>query len=83
MAFIFEEFAYVENFLNLLDFSGYHHVIVRSWPHDKALDEINLNQTTFWIQAIGIPICFTNPESANFIGNAVGKSLKADLNSSS
>lgn len=45
--------------------------IIRIWPDDKALDEINMNICTFWIQAFGIPVCFINPTTSQLIGETV------------
>lgn len=83
MAFIFEDQNDAEKVLNLSWSFRDSQVIVQKWPPDKALHEINLNKTVFWIQAFNIPVCFTTHDSATFIGNTVGTFIKSDLHSSS
>lgn len=83
MAFIFE----YENDINKI----FNHswafrdlqIIVRKWPPDLSLNEINLDRAYFWIQALNIPVCFINLNTAKLIENNVGTFLKSDLNSPS
>lgn len=83
MAFIFESKEDVDKVLNFSWTFRDLQVIIQEWPDDKAFHEINMNITTFWIQAFGIPVRFTNLQTAQQIGNCVGKFTKADLNISS
>lgn len=83
MAFIFEDKADVDKILNHSWTFRDLQVIVRKWLPDKSLSEVNLNTTSFWIQAFGIPVCFINLESATFIGNSIGLFQKADITSTS
>lgn len=81
MAFIFEDKDDAEKILNLSWSFRDLQVVVQKWPDDKALEEINMNICTFWIHAFGIPVCFINLQTAQQIGDTVGKFVKADLQS--
>lgn len=81
MAFVFEDADDYSKILNLSWTFRDFQIITAKWPPDKALDDIDLNKATFWIQASGIPVCYTNINTAKFIGNTVGKFLKTDLSS--
>ncbi|KAL3626524.1 hypothetical protein CASFOL_030073 [Castilleja foliolosa] len=80
MAFIFEEEADLNKVLNSSWTFRDHQLIVAKWPPDKPLFEIDLQKITLWVQAFGIPVHYTNASTAEAIGKALGKLIKADLN---
>lgn len=81
MAFIFEDEADAEKVLNLSWTFRDLQVVVKKWSDDKALEDINMNLCTFWIQVFGIHVRFITPQTAQCIGDNIGKFLKADLHS--
>ncbi|KAL3622592.1 hypothetical protein CASFOL_034003 [Castilleja foliolosa] len=79
MAFVFEEEKDMEKVCNVSwTFRDYQLVIAR-WPPDKALTEIDLNKTIFWVHAFGIPVAFINQNNAKAIGDTIGTFIKSDL----
>lgn len=80
MAWIFEDENDLSKILNLSWTFRDLQIIIAHWPPDKSLAEINLNKIILWIQAFGIPVCYTTLNTAKFIGNTVGTFIKADLN---
>lgn len=83
MAFVLEDEADITKILSHSWTFRDCQVIVRKWPPDLSLSEVNLNITSFWVQAFDIPVCFINNDTAKFIGKSIGVFLKADLTSSS
>ncbi|KAL3634942.1 hypothetical protein CASFOL_021996 [Castilleja foliolosa] len=81
MAFIFNEKKDQERVLNSSWSFRDHQVIVAEWPKEKALTEIDLSKTRFWIHVVGIPVAWIDQEMAENIGNFVGSFVKADLGS--
>ncbi|KAL3626525.1 hypothetical protein CASFOL_030074 [Castilleja foliolosa] len=82
-AFVFEEQSDTARILNSTWTFRDHHIAIAHWPPDKSLPEINLSKIKFWIQAIGLPISYTNHDTAKLIGDSIGSFVKADLASSS
>ncbi|KAL3635328.1 hypothetical protein CASFOL_019875 [Castilleja foliolosa] len=81
MAFIFQGKKDMDKVYNLTWTFRDYQVIIAKWPIEKAQNEINLQATTFWIQAYGIPVAYTSTNTATVIGDIIGKFIKADLNS--
>ncbi|KAL3644212.1 hypothetical protein CASFOL_012144 [Castilleja foliolosa] len=81
VAFIFEEEKDYEKVMNQTWTFRDHNIVTASWLPDKALDEIDLNTTPFWVHASGIPVNCITTMTAIVIGDSVGKFIKADLNS--
>ncbi|KAL3635168.1 hypothetical protein CASFOL_019715 [Castilleja foliolosa] len=79
MAFIFEERKDMEKVYNQAWTFRDHQMVVAKWPPDKALTEIDLTKTLFWVHIFGLPVCFINLENAKFIGDGIGKFVKEDL----
>ncbi|KAL3640144.1 hypothetical protein CASFOL_015112 [Castilleja foliolosa] len=80
-AFIFEDVKDYDKVMNQTWTFRDHLIITASWPQDKALDEIDLNTTPFWIQASGIPVNCITTKTAIVIGDSIGRFIKTDLNS--
>ncbi|KAL3642056.1 hypothetical protein CASFOL_012871 [Castilleja foliolosa] len=81
MAFIFEEEMDLNKVLRSSWTFRDHQLVVAKWPPDKPLNEVNLEKISFWVQAFGIPVKYTNTNTAEAIGKVLGGLLKADLNS--
>lgn len=78
MAFVFEDENDQIKILNLSWFFRDLQILVQSWPPDKSLQEIDLNTTTYWIQAYNILVCLINNENATAIGNQIGRFIKTE-----
>ncbi|KAL3618068.1 hypothetical protein CASFOL_038389 [Castilleja foliolosa] len=81
MAVIFNEKKDQEKVLNASWTFRDHQIIIAEWPKEKALNEIDLSKTTFWIHVFGIPVAWIDQEMAINIGNFVGSFAKDDLGS--
>ncbi|KAL3628525.1 hypothetical protein CASFOL_027571 [Castilleja foliolosa] len=81
-AFVFEDQRDTVKILNSTWTFRDHHIAIAHWPPDKSLPEINLGKIKFWIHAIGLPISYTNHDTAKLIGDTIGSFIKADLGSS-
>lgn len=78
MAFVFEDENDQIKILNLSWSFRDLQILVQSWPPDKSLQEIDLNTTTYWIQAYNIHVCLINNENATAIGNQIGRFIKTE-----
>ncbi|KAL3628152.1 hypothetical protein CASFOL_027198 [Castilleja foliolosa] len=81
IAFVFEEEDDMEKVLNHTWTFRDHQLVIARWPPDRALSEIDLNKTAFWVHAIGIPVSYTNLHSAKAIGDEIGRFIKTDPSS--
>lgn len=52
------------------------HLILREWKLDIALEEIDFNSTTFWIQSKALPLQFMTKKNVELIGNLFKKLLR-------
>ncbi|PIN17146.1 hypothetical protein CDL12_10191 [Handroanthus impetiginosus] len=57
------------------------HIVTVEWPIEKALHEVDLSKTTFWIQVSNLPIIYVNEAVAKLIGDSVGPFIKTDITS--
>ncbi|KAK3022602.1 hypothetical protein RJ639_045753 [Escallonia herrerae] len=55
------------------------HVVVRDWPHQLNLDEIEFTQSPFWIRVKGLPPILMTKQNAEKIGSKIGKVLEVDF----
>ncbi|KAK2993518.1 hypothetical protein RJ640_025528 [Escallonia rubra] len=55
------------------------HVVVRDWPHQLNLDEIEFKQSPFWIRVMGLPPILMTKQNAEKIGSKIGKVLEVDF----
>ncbi|KAL3635186.1 hypothetical protein CASFOL_019733 [Castilleja foliolosa] len=81
IAFVFEDVKDMNKAYNSTWNFRDNHIVIAKWPPEKALSEINLNKTIFWVQAYGILVCYTNSETAESIGGILGTYIKSDLQS--
>ncbi|KAL3647079.1 hypothetical protein CASFOL_008047 [Castilleja foliolosa] len=81
MAFVFESIQDLEKVCNASWTFRDHQVIIARWPPDKAHADIDLDKTSLWVHAIGVPVAFINANNARAIGNTLGRFIKADLHS--
>lgn len=54
-------------------------IVLQRWPNDKAYDEVDFNQTNFWIQAHNLPLDRMNTQNAETIGKLAGRFLYNDI----
>ncbi|KAL3617220.1 hypothetical protein CASFOL_038967 [Castilleja foliolosa] len=80
MAFIFEDEKDMNKILNQSWCFRDQQLILAKWPPDKALHEINLTKTLFWVQVSGLLVFYMNEENAKGIGDTLGTYVKADFN---
>ncbi|KAL3621816.1 hypothetical protein CASFOL_034302 [Castilleja foliolosa] len=81
MAFIFSAKNEMEKVSNLTWTFRDYQMVIAKWPPDKALAEIDLDHTSFWVHVYGLPVAHINLTTAAEIGNNIGRFIKADLNS--
>ncbi|KAL3654750.1 hypothetical protein CASFOL_001485 [Castilleja foliolosa] len=81
LAFVFENEKDIYKIMNSTWTFRDHHICIAKWSMDKALPEVDLYKISFWVHVYGLPVSYTNLETAKSIGGILGKFLKADLES--
>ncbi|KAL3655056.1 hypothetical protein CASFOL_000842 [Castilleja foliolosa] len=79
MVFIFEDEKDMLKVCNSSWTFRDHQIIIAKWNPEKALKDIDLTCTNFWVQVYGIPAQYMNEDTAKGIGNDLGTFIKADL----
>lgn len=56
------------------------HLNLKQWPEDKALNEISIDTSTFYLQVHGLPPQYIHPRTARLIGGKVGSIHPSSIN---
>lgn len=57
------------------------HLILREWPPDLALESIDFNSSTFWVQIHGLPLQYMSQENAIKIGALFPRIIQCETSS--
>ncbi|KAK2998563.1 hypothetical protein RJ639_023543 [Escallonia herrerae] len=57
------------------------HVVVRDWPQQLNLDEIDFSKSPFWIRVVGLPPNLMTKQNVEKIGSKIGEVTEVDFTS--
>ncbi|KAL4361696.1 hypothetical protein GQ457_04G007060 [Hibiscus cannabinus] len=56
------------------------HTVLRDWPKEATLEEIDFSLSEFWVQIYNLPLAMINEKNAAKIGSIFPKYIKSNIN---